>query len=105
MPICDGQIGSRSSRHGDMPEQIRYQARIDAGLCASCGTAKARRGKIRCRACAEHISAINAERSAELARQGLCTKCGAASRSVGRAYCQNCLDYFSARQRARPATP
>ena len=93
MPICDGQIGSRSSRHGDMPEQIRYQARIDAGLCASCGTAKARRGKIRCRACAE------------LARQGLCTKCGAASRSVGRAYCQNCLDYFSARQRARPATP
>jgi hypothetical protein len=87
-----------------MPEPARRQARIDAGLCVTCGSSPPADGRLSCEPCLAAHRAREAERRAQHRRAGTCLDCCEAPALPGQTRCEPCRAKQAARMLRAPAT-
>jgi len=75
-----------------MTESARklYDKRKASRLCIACGKNKARKGKVKCKGCAEQHQSARLVRCRQAKQAGLCTKCHKAKAVGGGSRCEKC---------------
>jgi hypothetical protein len=87
-----------------MPDASRRQARIEAGLCVTCGSQPPADGRLSCEPCLAAHRAREAERRQQHRRTGTCLDCGAAPALPGQTRCEPCRARQAARMRRSPSS-